>query len=178
MKNSFHRILFPEKSCNLYTLMMEESGTDATLGARLRARRRNLGKTLTDIAADADVSMTYLSNLERGRGNPTLDVLTRIAEALSVDVGSLVGAAHEVAHDGSIDVIMTNAPESLLAFSGTDDFKSSIARLAQRRGEDPVELRSRVLRGMTASPRRSVGEPTSEDWKRLLDAYQLILDDS
>jgi hypothetical protein len=31
--------------------------------------------------------------------------------------------------------------------------------------------------GMASAPRRSQGEPTSEDWRRLLDVYSVILAD-
>ena len=32
-----------------------------------------------------------------------------------------------------------------------------------------------LLLGMAAAPRRSKEAPTQEDWRRLLDAYELIL---
>ena len=41
------------------------------LGARLRARRLALGMTLAEVAERAGLSLPYVSNLERGRGNPT-----------------------------------------------------------------------------------------------------------
>lgn len=156
---------------------MEEHSDDVSLGTRLRAQRRSLGLTLSEVADAAAVSMTYLSNIERGRGNPTLEVLTRIAAALGVDVGALVGNRAPSASDEPIDVVLASAPRSLLSFSRSEHFARTVERLAQRRGDDVAELRTRLLRGMAAAPRRSRGDPTSEDWKRLLDAYQLILDE-
>jgi DNA-binding XRE family transcriptional regulator len=46
-----------------------------TIGHRLRARRVELGRTLAEVAEQSGLSLPYVSNLERGRGNPTLDAL-------------------------------------------------------------------------------------------------------
>ena len=46
-----------------------------TIGYRLRARRVELGLTLAQVAEQAELSLPYVSNLERGRGKPTLDAL-------------------------------------------------------------------------------------------------------
>ena len=54
-----------------------------TLGARIRARRQALGLTLAVVAPRAGVSVSYLSDVERGRRLPSLDALDRIARALS-----------------------------------------------------------------------------------------------
>ena len=55
-----------------------------TIGSRLRARRVELGLTLAQVAEQAGLSLPYISNLERGRGNPTLDALNaRFSDWLS-----------------------------------------------------------------------------------------------
>ena len=156
---------------------MEEHRHVVDLATRLRAQRRSLGLTLAEVAEAADLSMTYLSNIERGRGNPTLDVLTRVAAVLGVDIGALVGTSTTSAAAEPVDLILANAPESPMTFSRSAVFERTIDLLARRRAEDSSELRARLLRGMAAAPRRSSGEPTSEEWKRLLDAYKLILDE-
>ena len=51
-------------------------------GRRLRALRRGLGLSQEETAARAHVHVTYLSDLERGRQTPTLDVVNRLAKAL------------------------------------------------------------------------------------------------
>jgi hypothetical protein len=38
-------------------------------------------------------------------------------------------------------------------------------------------MRQRLLVGMVSAPRRGSGDPTEEDWRRLLDVYSLILAD-
>ena len=52
------------------------------MGARLRARRIALGMTLAEVAEVSGLSLPYVSNLERGHGNPTLDALLSLAQAL------------------------------------------------------------------------------------------------
>jgi transcriptional regulator with XRE-family HTH domain len=63
---------------------------DADLGARLRALRQSQGVALKVVAKRAAVSVAYLSEVERGRKLPALDVLARIATALGTTVPSLL----------------------------------------------------------------------------------------
>lgn len=63
---------------------------DADLGARLRALRVEQGVALKVVAKKADVSVPYLSEVERGRKLPALDVLARIAAALNTNVPALL----------------------------------------------------------------------------------------
>ena len=57
---------------------------------RLRVQRR-LPQDL--LAADANISRTYISRLERGLENPTLAVLDRLANALECDIRDLFDPA-------------------------------------------------------------------------------------
>ena len=41
------------------------------------------------LAERADISAQYVSNIERGKENPTLDLLLRVAEALRVSLGQM-----------------------------------------------------------------------------------------
>ena len=52
------------------------------LGDVLRALRTDQGRTLHDVASDANVSTPYLSELERGRKDASSEVLATIAAAL------------------------------------------------------------------------------------------------
>jgi transcriptional regulator with XRE-family HTH domain len=71
----------------------KSSETTSQLGARLRAARRDKGMTLRDVFEATNVSITYLSDLERGvLSNPTLDKVKLIAGALGVTVEDLLGS--------------------------------------------------------------------------------------
>ncbi|GAB3065092.1 hypothetical protein GCM10027053_30280 [Intrasporangium mesophilum] len=63
-------------------------------GLLLRRRRLAAGRTLADVAAEAGVSMAYLSEVERGLKEPSSEVLAAICIALDSSVVHLVGAAH------------------------------------------------------------------------------------
>ena len=54
------------------------------LGARIKELRRELGISQEELASRAGLHWTYLSDLERGRQTPTLDVVNRLARALGV----------------------------------------------------------------------------------------------
>ena len=148
-----------------------------SLGARIRARRIALGMTLAQVADESGLSLPYVSNLERGRGNPTLDALRSVAEALEQSVSDLLG--EDMSEEGldPVELVLADAPKSLHAFARTDRFRSAVTRLSEEQGISPNEMRARLMVGMASAPRRSAGEPTEEDWRRLLDAYSLILRD-
>ena len=54
---------------------------------RLRLERR---LTQEQLAHDAGIDLTYLGGIERGRRNPSVEVLGRIAKVLAVPPGSLL----------------------------------------------------------------------------------------
>jgi transcriptional regulator with XRE-family HTH domain len=143
-----------------------------SIGQRIRARRVELGWTLAEVAEKSGLSLPYVSNLERGRGNPTLEALTALANALEVPLARLVGDQTTVE---PLDVVLASAPASLRQFSRSKEFQETVADLADRQGEIVQAMRHKVLVGMASAPQRSSGDPTEEDWRRILDAYSLIL---
>ena len=148
-----------------------------SLGSRMRSRRTERGLKLTDVADATGLSMQYVSNLERDRGNPTLKSLAAIAGALGTTVAALVGDDVDV-EDETDELVLATVPTSLVTFSRTDRFESVVEQLGRAQGVGREEMRRRVLVGMASAPRRSAGEPTRDDWQRLLDAYRLILDEA
>ena len=54
------------------------------LGERLRALRHERGDTLDETAERAGISMQYLSEIERGRKEPSSEVIAAVAGALDV----------------------------------------------------------------------------------------------
>ena len=146
------------------------------LGDRIRARRTAMGLTLAEVAEAAGLSMPYVSNLERGRGNPTLDALRSVAEALQQTVTELLGDESGDDFD-PMELLLAQAPQSLRTFTRTERFKRTVNDLAETQGTAREEMSKRLMVGMASAPRRSAGEPTEQDWRRMLDAYYLILTD-
>src|SRR5215471_18455376 len=65
--------------------------TTNLLAQSVRAHRESRGLSLGTLSQQAGISKTSLSKIEAGQGNPSLDVLCRIASALNLPVGSLFG---------------------------------------------------------------------------------------
>ena len=59
------------------------------LGMRIRYLRKKKGMSQEDLALDSGVNKNYLSDLERGMRNPTINVLERIALTLEVTLSEL-----------------------------------------------------------------------------------------
>jgi len=74
----------------------EAAGMDAGVGQMLCGRVHELRKkkkwTLEELSAACGVSRSMLSEIERGRANPTLAVAYRIAQAFGMSLGELVEA--------------------------------------------------------------------------------------
>ena len=70
------------------------------IGSGLRRARTARRRTLRDISRAARVSLGYLSEVERGRKEPSSELLAAICEALEVTVPELLAAAAaEMAHE-------------------------------------------------------------------------------
>lgn len=75
----------------------------ATLGALLRAERLARGLSLRDLAERTGVSNAYLSELERGRHEPSLSILRAIASALETPLGPMLVRAGVLDDDDDQD---------------------------------------------------------------------------
>lgn len=62
----------------------------ARVAWNLRRIRVDRGLSQESLAVDADIDRTYISGLERQEFNPSLDLLERLAMALSVDLSDLI----------------------------------------------------------------------------------------
>ncbi len=68
-------------------------------GRRLKSLRENKGWTQENLAERMDISSNYLSSIERGQENPTLDMLIKISGALKVEMWELFDFGHEASPD-------------------------------------------------------------------------------
>lgn len=68
---------------------MQWSSQRVAFGLRLRALRTERGWSQEEFAHRAELDRTYVSGVERGVRNPTLDVITRLAQTLDVEVAEL-----------------------------------------------------------------------------------------
>jgi len=60
------------------------------LGRNVRRLREEKGWSQEDYADRAEIHRTYVSDIERGRRNPTVTVVEKLAKPLGVTAGSLL----------------------------------------------------------------------------------------
>lgn len=68
------------------------------IGRELRRRRQDQGRTLRDVSSTAQVSLGYLSEVERGQKEASSELLAAICGALSAPISEvLVAVGHHAA---------------------------------------------------------------------------------
>jgi transcriptional regulator with XRE-family HTH domain len=67
-----------------------EDSLAARIGRRLRARRKELGFTLADVAERSTLSISYLSAVEKGTNLPSLPTLVKITDALETSIPTVL----------------------------------------------------------------------------------------
>ena len=71
--------------------------TKAQFGAAVRRLRTDAGLTLEELADAADMHVTYLSGIERGKNNPSWTKLAGLAAGLGCSVSAIVTTAEAIA---------------------------------------------------------------------------------
>lgn len=75
-----------------------ETAAEGTVGWRLRRLRKARGLSLRSLSDAADLSIGFVSQIERGLSTPSVRTLSRLADALGVGVGEMFPA-----EDGPLD---------------------------------------------------------------------------
>lgn len=60
------------------------------LARNLKATRLKVGVSQEELAHEANVDRTYVSQIERAIGNPSLHVIIRLAHALDIEIERLI----------------------------------------------------------------------------------------
>lgn len=108
------------------------------MGAVLRDERRRQGRTLARVAQAAGISMQHLSDVERGRKDPSSELLAAITGALDVSVPQLLLRA---ADDHPLDAEAAERPAIL------DLTSVGVPRSPRRSPGGEVSLAARGLPG-------------------------------
>jgi XRE family transcriptional regulator, regulator of sulfur utilization len=102
------------------------SSLTTRVAREIRAHREARGLSLSATAARAGLSKTILATIESGAGNPSLETLWRIAQALDITVGTLL-AEDDPVHsrlirrtDGDWISFESGVPGRLLYVDGRD----------------------------------------------------------
>lgn len=66
------------------------SARQVEFGDRVRSLRHALNLSQEALAEAAGINRTYIASLEAGQRNPSLDLMSRLAVALDIDLGELL----------------------------------------------------------------------------------------
>ncbi len=59
-------------------------------GERLKERRQELSLTQAQLCEQTGITAAYISFIERGRANPTLDMIVKLAEAVGAEAWDMI----------------------------------------------------------------------------------------
>lgn len=109
------------------------------LHERLRELRSERGLRLKDVAETAGISVPYLSDLERGRTNPSLETLQTLAGAYSITVHDLLESVefYGMSTEGALPKGLADLmSDPVLGPQLTPDWVQTLARI-ELRGKRP-----------------------------------------
>ena len=75
------------------------------LGKRITYLRKRKKMSQLTLAIEADVNKNYISDLERGRRNPTLMILSKISKALNCDLSTLLQGVQDYSLEDIVSTI-------------------------------------------------------------------------
>ncbi|QKV90776.1 cupin domain-containing protein [Streptomyces sp. NA02950] len=79
----------PDKGMNIEAMV-------ATVGVQIKVLRKQVGLTLDDLSRRSGVSTGLISQVERGKGNPSFATLVQLAHGLEVPVGRLFHLTEQI----------------------------------------------------------------------------------
>ncbi len=127
----------------------------ARIGARVREARAGRGMTRKLLATHSQISERYLAQLEAGHANPSVVVLSKLADALGMGVADLLEArTPEAVEIGLIAQLLKRAPAGTLSAIrnrltrevGRDDARHGRIALVGLRGAGKTTLGTRLAR--------------------------------
>ena len=83
------------EGCHNYAGKAFLESTKKRLGKRIRSLRASQNLTQETLAEKAGLSQKYLGEVERGDGNVTVELLTKIAGVLSIPLAAIMDNEHE-----------------------------------------------------------------------------------
>src|SRR5947209_361906 len=78
---------------------MEIQDVRKIFGAELRRRRKELGLSQEEFGERANLHRTYVSDVEAGKRNPSLQSMQRLASAVGTSIGCVFGSMEGILAD-------------------------------------------------------------------------------
>lgn len=111
-----------------------------TVGKRVKEIRKEKKLTLRELSKKVDISISFLSDIENGRSNPSLKRIKDIADALGTSVSVLLGE-EEKPDNSSADLSSKDA-------KNVKTLDEEISRIMRELGPD-ITLQFYDLKGVT-----------------------------
>ena len=86
---------------------------DQQIGSKIKAKRRKLGITQANLSKKLLISPTYLNLMESGKRKIDLDLLSKIANELNVDVSDISKKTDTNLYQNLMDLLGDNLFENL-----------------------------------------------------------------
>jgi transcriptional regulator with XRE-family HTH domain len=86
---------------------LADASLQKRFGQRIQELRMKRGYSQEELASLAGVNRTYLSDIERGLGNATLDVINRLSSSLEIELAQLFAGLQPAARDLRVLVAAT-----------------------------------------------------------------------
>lgn len=102
--------------------------TKQLFGLRVKSLRENRRWTQEVLAEKMNINPNYLSSIERGKENPTFDMLIKLSDALEIDMWELFDFKQEVSED---------------------ELRGMLTDFAQEIDKDRLKLAVKALRAIT-----------------------------
>lgn len=97
------------------------------IGKRIQELRKRQELSQEKVAERADISPNYLSRIECGKENPTLDILIKLSQALEVEMWEMFDFGHVASHK---------------------EIKESIRNFSKTADEPTLRLALKIIRGI------------------------------
>ena len=97
------------------------------IGKRIQELRKTQRLSQEQVAEKADISPNYLSRIECGKENPTLDMLIKLADTLKVEMWEVFDFGHEV---------------------GIKELREAMGKLLKEADEEKLRLAVKILRAV------------------------------
>jgi transcriptional regulator with XRE-family HTH domain len=94
---------------------MNATDLNQSIGRRVRAHRVSQRHSLGELARSSGLSKTILARIESGEGNPSVETLWRLSQALTVPLGALLDGGEQAPRTR---VMRARAGKALAAESG------------------------------------------------------------
>ncbi|WP_326554785.1 helix-turn-helix domain-containing protein [Micromonospora sp. NBC_01813] len=133
------------------------------IGDALRARRQGQRRTLREVSTAANVSLGYLSEIERGQKEASSELLAAICDALGAKLSEILrDVSHTVADAEQVQGVLVAVPEQSAQPADT-----------HRRPESPIEVTARS--GSALRPDTEAGRVAAERGEALV--HQVATED-